>query len=48
MDISDEIIVLGDGEVLSHEKREDILPCLLGENGRHCCARTEGGLQWKK
>ena len=26
MDISDEIVVLSDGQVLSHEKREDILP----------------------
>ena len=36
MDISDEIVVLSDGQVLSHEKREDILPCLLG-NSRVCC-----------
>lgn len=36
MDISDEIVVLSDGQVLSHEKREDILPCLLG-NLRVCC-----------
>ena len=36
MDISDEIVVLSDGQVLSHEKREDILPCLLG-NSKVCC-----------
>ena len=36
MDISDEIVVLSDGQVLSHEKREDILPCLLG-NSKACC-----------
>ena len=36
MDISDEIVVLSDGQVLSHEKREDILPCLLG-NSKPCC-----------
>ena len=39
MDISDEIVVLSDGQVLSHEKREDILPCLLG-NSRVCCNKN--------
>lgn len=39
MDISDEIVVLSDGQVLSHEKREDILPCLLG-NSKVCCNKN--------
>ena len=44
MDISDEIVVLSDGQVLSHEKREDILPCLLG-NSKICCNKK---LEMKK
>ncbi|MDY4078721.1 MAG: ATP-binding cassette domain-containing protein [Clostridium sp.] len=41
MDISDEIVVLSDGQVLSHEKREDILPCLLGNSGICCNKKLE-------
>lgn len=41
MDIADEIVVLEDGKVLSHEKREDILPCLLNRANRPCCKTLE-------
>lgn len=37
MHIADEIIVLKDGKVESHERREDILPCLLGKANKPCC-----------
>lgn len=45
MDIADEIVVLGDGQVLSHERREDILPCLLNNTDRPCCNK---GLEVKR
>lgn len=41
MDIADEIVVLGDGKVVSHERREDILPCLLNKADRPCCKAWE-------
>ena len=41
MDIADEIIVLSDGHLLKHEKREVILPCLLNNSERPCCRNLE-------
>lgn len=37
MEIADEIVVLAEGKVLSHNKREEVLPCLLKNAGRPCC-----------
>lgn len=41
MDIADEIVVLSDGTVMSHDSREEILPCLLKGTGRKCCKSLE-------
>lgn len=41
MDIADEIVVLSEGTVVSHDKREEILPCLLKGTGRKCCKSLE-------
>lgn len=41
MNIADEIIVLADGEVLSHEKGDIVLPCLLNASIKPCCKTLE-------
>ena len=42
MDISDDIILIEDGKVASHEKRENILPCLLKKAEMSCCRKAGG------
>lgn len=40
MDIADEIVVISEGRVKSHDKREEILPCLLEGTNRRCCKKS--------
>lgn len=43
MDIADDIVLIEEGKVISHEKREDILPCLLKKADKSCCRKAGGG-----
>lgn len=43
MDIADDIVLIEEGKVTSHEKREDILPCLLKKADKSCCRKAGGG-----
>lgn len=40
MDIADEIVVISEGRVMSHDKRDEILPCLLEGTNRRCCKKS--------
>ena len=40
MDIADEIVVIKEGRVVSHDKREEILPCILDGTNRRCCKKS--------
>lgn len=42
MDISDDIVLIENGTVASHEKRENILPCLLKKAEKPCCRKAGG------
>lgn len=39
MDIADDIVLIENGIVASHEKRENILPCLLQNAKKPCCKK---------
>ncbi|MBU5488777.1 ATP-binding cassette domain-containing protein [Clostridium sp. MSJ-8] len=40
MDIADDIVVISEGKVISHDSREEILPCLLEGTNRQCCKKN--------
>lgn len=40
MDIADDIVVISEGKVVSHDSREEILPCLLEGTNRKCCKKN--------
>lgn len=40
MDIADDIVVISEGTVVSHDSREEILPCLLEGTNRQCCKKN--------
>ena len=48
MNIADEIVVIEDGKIKSHDKAEDLLPCLLNRANKPCCKKAGGEITWKK
>lgn len=48
MNIADEIVVIEDGKIKSHDKAEDVLPCLLNRANKPCCKKAGGEITWKK
>ena len=48
MNIEDEIVVIEDGKIKSHDKAEDLLPCLLNRANKPCCKKAGGEITWKK